>query len=125
MPPLSGVRVLEFEALGPAPYACLLLAELALDPELADHVRIGLEGHVLLRGLLHPDVHLVDRVLLRRRHGVERVANVESLYGRDSAGGGVRNEYRECVLEFFQNQSRPCCGSRHPEVLRRSPETCE
>ena len=35
-PPLSGIRVIEFAGLGPAPYACMLLADLG-----ADVLRIG------------------------------------------------------------------------------------
>src|SRR3954470_2516874 len=53
--PLTGVRVLEFTGLAPAPFACMLLADLGADVVRVDRPgRLPApDGEVLLRGRRH------------------------------------------------------------------------
>ncbi|WP_321396028.1 CaiB/BaiF CoA-transferase family protein [Emcibacter sp.] len=44
MGPLSGIRIIEFEAIGPAPYCGMLLADLGADVILIEQAETGLQG---------------------------------------------------------------------------------
>ena len=65
MGPLSGIRVLEFEAIGPGPFAGMLLADMGADVILLDRPAtsdLGIKRErwmdVMLRGRVHRRAHL-------------------------------------------------------------------
>ena len=101
MGPLHGVRVIELESLAPAPFGCMVLADLGADVLRVD--RPGAAGHPvvrptdpLVRGRRSIRLNLKDpaglAVLLRLVEGARRAGRGVPPGGRRAAGlrpGGV------------------------------------
>lgn len=101
--PLRGLRVLEFAGLGPAPFACMLLADMGADVVCVDRpqARLGDARNVMQRG----------RTVVQ--------LDLKSPGGRDRAGELV--DHADVLVEGFRPGVMERLGLGPEEACRRNP----
>ncbi|HSK91360.1 MAG TPA: CaiB/BaiF CoA-transferase family protein [Euzebyales bacterium] len=104
--PLQGIAVVEFAGIGPAPFACMLLADLGCDV-----IRVTRPGH---RGGVVPDE---DQILHRGRAGVD--VDLRSAAGRRTAQHLV--ERTDVLVEGFRPGAMERLGLGPDACMARNP----
>ena len=107
--PLSGIRVLEFEAIGPGPFAGMLLADMGADVLLVDRPRASELGLKRERWM---------DVMLRGRRSVTL-----DLKSKDAAGAALELASRaDALIEGFRPGVMERLGLGPNACLERNPK---
>ena len=107
-PPLSGLRIVEFAGIGPAPLAGMLLADLGADVVVVERPNAGGIGSMIPR-----------RHLITNRGKRLTIADLKSAAGRDAVFGLV--DRADGLIEGFRPGTMERLGLGPDQVLARNP----
>ncbi len=107
-PPLSGLRIVEFAGIGPAPLAGMLLADLGADVVVVDRPNAGGIGSMIPR-----------RHLITNRGKRLTVADLKSVAGREAVFGLL--DGADGLIEGFRPGTMERLGLGPDQVLARNP----